>query len=135
MKNGQIWAFTLQKTYKWQKKKTTHEKMLNITDHQKCHNEIQLQNLCAMYLVTQLCPTLGDPMDCSPPGFSVHGDSPGKNTGIGCPALLQGIVPTQGSNSGLPLCRQILYHLSHQGSPQIAKMKKRIGKHIVQLKL
>ena len=117
------------------KKKKPHEKMLNITDHQKCHSEIQLQNLCAMYLVTQLCPTLGDPMDCSPPGFSVHGDSPGKNTGIGCPALLQGIVPTQGSNSGLPLCRQILYRLSHQGSPQIAKMKKRIGKHIVQLKL
>ena len=36
-------------------------------------------------------------MDCSPPGSSVLGDSPGKNTGVGCHALLQGIFPTQGS--------------------------------------
>ena len=49
-------------------------------------------------LVTQSCLTLCDPMDCSPPGFSVHGDSPGKNTGVRCHALLQGIFPTQGSN-------------------------------------
>ena len=48
---------------------------------------------------------------------SVLGDSPGKNTGVGCHALLQGIFPTQESNPGLPHCRQILYHLSHQGSP------------------
>ena len=34
-------------------------------------------------------------MDCSPPGSSVHGDSPGENTGVGCHALLQGIFPTQ----------------------------------------
>ena len=70
-------------------------------------------------LVTQLCPTLPSPMDYSLPGSSVHGDSPGKNTGVGCLALLQGIIPTQGSNPGLPHCRQILYHLSHQGSPSI----------------
>jgi len=37
-------------------------------------------------------------MDCSLPGSSVHGDSPGKNTGVGCHALFQGIFPTQGSN-------------------------------------
>ena len=46
---------------------------------------------CAVSL--QLCPTLCNPMDCSPPGSSVHGDSLGKNTGVGCHALLQGIVP------------------------------------------
>ena len=46
----------------------------------------------------QLCLTLCDPMDCSPQGSSVHGDSPGKNTGVGCHALLQGIFPTQGLN-------------------------------------
>ena len=40
-------------------------------------------------------------MDCSPPGSSVHGESPGKNTGVGCHALLQGIFPTQGSNPAL----------------------------------
>ena len=49
-------------------------------------------------------PTLCDPMDCSPPDSSVHGESPGKNTGVACHALLQGIFPTQGSNPGLPHC-------------------------------
>ena len=68
-------------------------------------------------LVTQSCLTLWNSMDCSPSGSSVHGDSPGKNTGMGCYALLQGIFPTQGLNPGLPCCRQIVYHLSHQGSP------------------
>ena len=69
-------------------------------------------------LVAQLHLTLCDPMDCGPPGSSVHGHSPNKNTGVGCHALLQGIFPTQGLNSGLPHCRWILYHLSHQGSPR-----------------
>ena len=44
-------------------------------------------------------------------------NSPGQNTGVGSRSLLQGIFPTQGSNSGLPHCRWILYQLSHQGSP------------------
>ena len=70
-------------------------------------------------LVAQLCLTLCDPMACSLPGSSVHGDSPGKNTGVGCHALLQGIFPTQGLNPGLPHCRQILYWLNHQGSPRM----------------
>ena len=52
-------------------------------------------------LVTQSCPTLCDPMDCSLWGFSVHEDSPGKNTGAGCHALLQGILPIQGLNPGV----------------------------------
>ena len=67
-----------------------------------------------MCLITQSCLTLCNPRDCSPPGSSVHGDSPGKNTGVGCHALLQRIFPTQGSNPGLLHCRWILYHLSHQ---------------------
>ena len=46
-------------------------------------------------LVAQSCPTLCDPMDCSPPGSSVHGDSPGKNTGVGCHFLFQGIFLIQ----------------------------------------
>ena len=53
-------------------------------------------------------------MDCSPAGSSVHGDSPAKNTGVGCHALLQEIFPTHGLNPVLPHCRWILYHLSHQ---------------------
>ena len=44
-------------------------------------------------------------------------NSPGRNTGVGCHFLLQGIFPTQGSNLGLLHCRQILYYLSHKGSP------------------
>ena len=68
-------------------------------------------------LVTQLCLTLCDPMDCSPLGSSVLGNCPGKNTGVGCHSLLQGICLTQESNLSLPHCRKIPYHLSHQGSP------------------
>ena len=45
--------------------------------------------------------------------------SPGQNTGVGSCSILQGIFPTQGLNPGLPNCRQILYQLSHQGSPRI----------------
>ena len=70
-------------------------------------------------LVAQSCLTLCDLTDCSPPGSSVHVDSPGKNTGVSCHALLQGIFPTQGSNPGLLHCRQILSPLSHQGSPHV----------------
>ena len=51
----------------------------------------------------QSCLTLCNPMDCSPPGSYVQGDSPGKNTGVGCHAFLQGIFLTQGSNPPL-LC-------------------------------
>ena len=50
----------------------------------------------------QSCPTLCDPTDCSLPGSSVHGDSPGKNAGAGCRAHLQGFFPTQGSNPRFP---------------------------------
>ena len=46
----------------------------------------------------RLSATLCNSMDCTLPGSSVHGDSPGQNTGVGCHALLQGIFPTQGSN-------------------------------------
>jgi len=53
---------------------------------------------------------------CDPARLLCPWDSSGKNTGVGCHFLLQGIFPTQGSNPGLLHCRQILYHLSHQGS-------------------
>ena len=71
-----------------------------------------------MCLATQSCLILCDPRDCSLPGSSLHGDCSGKNTGVGCHDLLQGIFPIQGSNPGLPHCRWILYHLSHQESPK-----------------
>ena len=61
-------------------------------------------------LVAQLCPTLCGLMDCSPPGASVPGDSPGQNTGVGGHFLLQGIIPTQGSNPGPSvLCLLVLW--------------------------
>ena len=85
------------------------------------------RNLCKargkpLCLVTQLFPTLCNPVDCSPPGSSVHGDSPGKNAGVGCHAFFQAIFSTQVSNQGL-LC---LLHwqmgslpLCHLGSPHM----------------
>ena len=85
-------------------------------------NALSLCNVTSAVLclaALQSLPTLCNTVDCSPPGSSVHRDSPGKNTGVGCHALIQGIFPTQGSNPGLLHCRQILYHLSHQGSPNV----------------
>ena len=57
------------------------------------------------------------PWTVASPDSSGHGDSPGKNTGVGCHALLQGIFLTQGLNPTLPHCRWILYQPSYQGSP------------------
>ena len=57
------------------------------------------RNDCAVLcLVTQSWLTLCDPMEHSPPGSSVYGESPGKNTGVGCHALLQGNFQIQGLN-------------------------------------
>ena len=58
--------------------------------------------------VAKSCLTLCNPRDCSPSGSSVHGMS-GKNTGVGCHFLLQGIFPTQGSNLCLPCLLQVSY--------------------------
>ena len=74
-------------------------------DKQACPRETQSANamhfqamcMCCAKLL-QSCPTLFDPMDCSTSGSSVHADYPGKNTGVGCHALLHGIFLTQGLN-------------------------------------
>ena len=50
-------------------------------------------------------------------------NSPGQNTGVSSLSLLQGIFTTQGLNPGLPHCRQILYQLSHKGSPENQNQK------------
>ena len=63
--------------------------------------------------VAQSCLTLCNSMDCS------LWNSPGQNTGMGSLSFLQGIFPTQRSNSGLVHYRWILYQLSHKGSPRI----------------
>ena len=78
----------------------------------KCHERKQKESE-----VAQSCPTLCGPHGLQPTRLLHPQDSPGKNTGVGCHFLLQGIFPTQGSNPGLPHCRQTLFPLSHQGSP------------------
>ena len=73
----------------------------------------------------QSCLTLWDTMYCNPPGSSVHGDTLGKNIGVVCHALLQGILPTQGSN---PSLLQLLHWqanfppLSYLGSPFLRQL-------------
>ena len=67
--------------------------------------------------VAQSCPTLRYPMGLQPTKLLRSWDSPGQNTGVGSLSLLQGIFPTQGSNPGLQHLGQILYQLSHKGSP------------------
>ena len=77
---------------------------------------------CAWAKLLQLC----EPMDCSPPGSSAHGDSSGKNTGVDRHALLQGIFSTQGPN----LC--LLCLLCWQaGSLSLAPPEKSFPKHLL----
>ena len=80
-----------------------------INPNAACVLQSSLANLCyVLCLVAQPCLTLFDPMDRSPPGFSDHEDSPGKNnTGVGCHALLQRIFPIQGSNPGIEPALQV----------------------------
>ena len=61
------------------------------------------------------------PHGLQPTRLLCPGDFPGKDTGVGCHFLLQGIFPTHGLNLGLPDCRQILYWLSYQGSCSICR--------------
>ena len=75
--------------------------------------------------VTQSCPTLCNPMDCP-------WNSPSQDTGVGSHSLLQGIFPTQESNTGLLHGGRILYHLSHQGSLNW-KAAQRPGRYCKQL--
>ena len=93
----------------------------------------ELRSTCLMWIHMALF----DPMDCSLPASSLYGDSPGKNTGVGCRTLLEGIVPTQGLSPGLPHCRQILYQLSYQVGPtnlirtlKVVHIKKNLLKNI-----
>ena len=75
-----------------------------------------------MCVVAQSCPTLCNPMDCSLPGSFAHGDSPDKNTAVGCHALLQEIFPIQGSNPGLTHCRQVLLPSEPPGKSMYSDM-------------
>ena len=77
--------------------------------------------------VTESCPTLSDPMDCSLPGSSVHGIFQARVMQWVAISFSRGILPTQGTNPGLPHCRQTLYHLIHQGEGKKRPMAILIG--------
>ena len=65
--------------------------------------QISFNLAAAAAALLQSCPTHSDAMDCKPTRLLCPWDSPGRNTGVGCHTLLQGIFPTQGSNPHL-LC-------------------------------
>ena len=67
-------------------------------------------------LVSQSCPILCDPMDCSPPGSSVHGDSPGKNPGLPCPPA--GDLPNPGIEPRSPTLQADSLPADLQGKPK-----------------
>ena len=79
------------------------------------YNTVSVVKIC--YLVTKSCTTLLWPPCTVLIRLLCPRNSPDKNTGVSCHFLLQGIFPTQESNLGFLLCRQILYQLSHQGIP------------------
>ena len=70
-----------------------------------------------------------------PHGLQSPWNSPGQNTGVGSLSLLQGIFPTQGLNPGLPHLGQILYQLSHKGSPDYTGTLYNSGNFSINLKL
>ena len=78
---------------------------------------IKLKSFCTAKKWSESCSVVSDPL--WPHGLFSPWNSPNQNTGVRSLSLLQGIFPTQGSNPGPPHCRQILYQLSHQGSPRI----------------
>ena len=88
---------------------------------EKCMAHSKQHLVCNVVVVQSFshsCPTLCNLMDYSPPLLDPW-DFPGRNTGVGFHSLLQGIFSTKGSKLGLLHCRQILYCLSHQGSPSM----------------
>ena len=66
-----------------------------------------------LWLVAQSCLIFCNSTDGSPPGPSVHGDSPGKNTGVGCQALLQGNLPNPGTEPRSPTLQVDSLLVSH----------------------
>ena len=94
-----------------------HDRILPMFPPQTGQCQASLRACAVLCLVAQSSPTLCDSTDYSPPSSSVHGDSPGKNTRVGCHALLQGICPTQQPNPGLPHCRWIFLPADLPGKP------------------
>ena len=85
-----------------------------------CNKYIFSASCVSVCVHPQSCPTLCDPMDRGPPRLLCPRNSPGKNTGVGCHFLLQGIFPTQGSNPHLLHWQVDSLPLHHLGSPCIS---------------
>ena len=79
----------------------------------------QTESPCRLTCAALSRSVLSDSLRPHPWTVAGQEDSPGKNTAVDCHALFQGIVPTQGSNPGLPHCQQILYRLNYQGSADL----------------
>ena len=86
---------------------------------------------CGGGLLAKSCPTLVTPWTVACQA-SLYVGFPGKNTGVGCHFLLQGIFPTQELNLGLLHCRQILYCLSYKGSPMVHVKNYKTGSSYLQ---
>ena len=100
---------------------------MQLMQNQGSEKKIQLQTTNKKVKVKSISPvhSLG-PHGLQPTRLLRPWDSPGKNTGVGCHFLLQEIFLTQGLNPGLPHCRQMLYHLSHQGNHTNKKQSKKV---------
>ena len=82
----------------------------------ECNFEIR----AVLCYIAWLYPILCNPMDYSPPGSSVHGDSPGKFTGMRCHGLLQGILPSQENKPRSPTLQADSLSSESQGKPKNA---------------
>ena len=96
------------------------ERWLRLGANQKsCERKFEKNEVLVLRSVAPSCPTVCGPIDCSPPGSSVHGDSSGKSTGVGCHFLLQGNFRPR---NGTQICKSPALEvdslpLSYQGFP------------------
>ena len=84
-----------------------------------------LECVAISFSKSESCSAVSDSL--RPHGLCSPWNSPDQNTDVGSLSLLQGIFPTQGWNPGLPLCRWILYRLSHRRSPNKHSLKSIAG--------
>ena len=96
----------------------THDRKSSILNSFLLETDCPHTHVCAVLSHSYMSNSL-QPHGLQPTRLLCPWDSPGKKTGVGCHAFLQGIFPTQGLNPGLPHCRQIFYQLSSQGSPSL----------------
>ena len=105
------------------------KEMVSSQDSRRLQLRVEVEKKVKM-LVAQSCPTLCGPVDCSPPGFSVRGILQAR--------ILEWVaIPfSRGSSRpGLLHCRQILYHLSHQGNYQWQRWLYQLVSKVFQLQL